>query len=288
VYDIINNLGSLAARFIFLPIEESFYVFFASILYRGEPAERQKKESVQLAAETLGNLLTFVLLIALIILSFGFAYSHLALDLYGGRLLSEGGGPTLLRWYCLYVLLLAMNGVTECFVFAAMSQEQVDRYNRTMLVFSFTFLTASLFFTRLFGSLGFILANCINMVARILHSCIFIQSYFASTPYRPLRDAIPSRTTLLILLAAFVITAVSEEYFCCGFGWSYRLLHVTIGFLCLSVVGAVMGVSEPRLLQFVADRLPVKQSQIAMRLIATARRTGRLPPEHHKKKLKKM
>ena len=43
VYDVINNLGSLAARFIFLPIEESFYVFFASILYRGEPAERQKK-----------------------------------------------------------------------------------------------------------------------------------------------------------------------------------------------------------------------------------------------------
>ena len=42
------------------------------------------------------------------------------------------------------------------------------------------------------------------------HSCIFIHSYFASTPYRPLRDAIPSRTTLLILLAAFVITAVSE------------------------------------------------------------------------------
>ena len=43
MYDIINNLGSLAARFVFLPIEESFYVFFASILYRGEPAEGQKK-----------------------------------------------------------------------------------------------------------------------------------------------------------------------------------------------------------------------------------------------------
>ena len=43
VYDVINNLGSLAARFIFQPIEESFYVFFASTLYRGEPADRQKK-----------------------------------------------------------------------------------------------------------------------------------------------------------------------------------------------------------------------------------------------------
>lgn len=43
VYDIINNLGSLAARLIFLPIEESFYIFFAQTLYRGEPAARQKE-----------------------------------------------------------------------------------------------------------------------------------------------------------------------------------------------------------------------------------------------------
>lgn len=36
-------------------------------------------------------------------------------------------GPVLLRAYCLYVLLLAINGVTECFTFAAMSKEEVDR-----------------------------------------------------------------------------------------------------------------------------------------------------------------
>ena len=104
-------------------------------------------------------------------------------------------------------------------------------------------------------------------------------------------NASPCHTkSLLIRILQIATSPLSphQEYFCCGFGWSYRLLHVTIGFLCLSVVGAVMGMSEPRLLQFVADRLPVKQSQIAMRLIATARRTGRLPPEPHKKKLKKM
>lgn len=36
-------------------------------------------------------------------------------------------GPVLMRSYCLYVLLLAINGVTECFTFAAMSKEEVDR-----------------------------------------------------------------------------------------------------------------------------------------------------------------
>ena len=83
---------------------------------------------MQEAAYTLAVLLKLVLLIALTILSFGYAYSFLALDLYGGSLLSGGAGPGLLRWFCVYVLLLAVNGVTECFVFASMSQTHVDRW----------------------------------------------------------------------------------------------------------------------------------------------------------------
>ena len=33
----------------------------------------------------------------------------------------------MLKWFCVYVLLLAVNGVSEGFVFATMSKEQVDR-----------------------------------------------------------------------------------------------------------------------------------------------------------------
>lgn len=43
VYDIINNLGSMVARFVFLPIEESFYIFFAKVLERGCDVRRQKR-----------------------------------------------------------------------------------------------------------------------------------------------------------------------------------------------------------------------------------------------------
>uniref|UniRef100_W5NB09 Protein RFT1 homolog n=1 Tax=Lepisosteus oculatus TaxID=7918 RepID=W5NB09_LEPOC len=129
VYDIVNNLGSLVARFLFLPIEESFYIFFAKVLERGKTARQQRQEDVAVAADVLECLLKLVLLIGLIITVFGHAYSHLALDIYGGSLLSSGTapGPTLLRCYCGYVLLLAVNGVTECFTFAAMSKEEVDR-----------------------------------------------------------------------------------------------------------------------------------------------------------------
>lgn len=46
VYDIINNLGSMVARFIFLPIEESFYIFFAKVLERGRDVKSQKQVRV--------------------------------------------------------------------------------------------------------------------------------------------------------------------------------------------------------------------------------------------------
>lgn len=38
-----NNLGSLVARFLFLPIEESFYIFFANVLERGKDPRHQRE-----------------------------------------------------------------------------------------------------------------------------------------------------------------------------------------------------------------------------------------------------
>lgn len=50
------------------------------------------QEEVAIAAEVLERLLKLVLVIGLIITVFGYAYSHLALDIYGGSLLSSGAG----------------------------------------------------------------------------------------------------------------------------------------------------------------------------------------------------
>lgn len=92
VYDVVNNLSSLVARFIFQPVEESFYVFFARTLLRGEPAEQQPTDSLQVAMTTLARLLKLVLVISSVILVFGISYSHLALHVYGGGLLTDGEG----------------------------------------------------------------------------------------------------------------------------------------------------------------------------------------------------
>ena len=56
-------------------------------------------------------------------------------------------------------------------MFAAMSKEDVDAYNYKMMVFSVIFLAASWYLTFL-GSVGFVIANCLNMLLRIYHRSV--------------------------------------------------------------------------------------------------------------------
>ncbi|XP_028408270.1 protein RFT1 homolog [Dendronephthya gigantea] len=254
VYDVINNLGSLAARFIFLPVEESYYLFFTQTLVRDKPASKQQPESLCLAAETLESVLKFVLLIGLTIVVFGYSYSLLALDIYGGSILSSGEGPTQLRWHCFYILIIAVNGITECFMFATMSQEAVEKYNKKMVVFSVIFLLSSWFLTY-FGAVGFIFANCLNMMLRIIHSLIYIQEYFCDTSLRPLQGFLPSKPVLLAYIIACIFTLWSDSMFCCSYGWFWRLCHIATGGLCGLAVILTIYLTEENLVQFVKKQL---------------------------------
>lgn len=44
VYDIVNNLGSLAARFLFKPVETAAYFYFSQLVQREVPIKTQIKE----------------------------------------------------------------------------------------------------------------------------------------------------------------------------------------------------------------------------------------------------
>ncbi|GAB5568156.1 protein RFT1 homolog [Prionailurus viverrinus] len=259
VYDIVNNLGSLVARLIFQPIEESFYIFFAKVLERGKDATLQKQEDMAVAATVLESLLKLALLAGLTITIFGFAYSQLALDIYGGVMLSSGSGPVLLRSYCLYVLLLAINGVTECFTFAAMSKEEVDRYNFTMLALSSSFLVLSYLLTQWCGSVGFILANCFNMGIRITQSLCFIHRYYRKSPHRPLVGLCLSPALLGAFALSGGITGISEVLLCCEQGWPARLAHIAVGALCLGMTVGTAFLTETRLIHFVRTQLGVSR-----------------------------
>jgi len=233
VYDVVTNLGSLVARVIFAPLEESSYVYFSLSVKRGVTAAEQDQEDFQLATKVLGALLKLVSLIGFVVVAFGLPYSYLALQIYGGDMLSSGSGPVLLRWFCIYVSLLAINGITECFMFAIMRHDDVNRHQKWLLAFCGIFLTASLLLTKPFGSVGFILANCINMISRIIYSLFYIHRYYKNwsgmdMEGSPLKAMAPSSSLVFVLFVSWMFTSISAVIFCCD-GFFNIVAHIAIG-----------------------------------------------------------
>ncbi|PSN56321.1 Protein RFT1 [Blattella germanica] len=257
VYDVVNNLGSLAARFLFRPIEESAYFYFSQMVGRDTSIQEQNQKHMAESANVLYQVLRCITCIGLVILVFGQSYSTLLLYLYGGQSLIVGPGPLLMRTHCLAVLLLAINGITECYSFATMNTAQLDRYNYLMAMLSILFLIVSWALTRLFGGVGFILANCCNMAARIGHSIRFIRQRYQNTEYKPLGGLIPGPYFLVILSIAGVITQLSQIFL---FEW-FKLIHLGIGMICFGCVLASWIYEEHELVSLAVQKWQMKKQQ---------------------------
>lgn len=70
---------------------------------------------------------------------------------------------------------------------------------------------------------------------------------------------------------------------CCD-GWVYRGLHVFVGVVLLSLVGSLVGWSEPQLVGFILDRLPV-DNPVTRHLLAATGRTAAGGRKAKKKKI---
>lgn len=212
-YDVVNNMGSLAARFIFRPIEDSSFFYFTQTIARDIDLKDQKEEKVKEASQVLKNICKFVTSIGLIGFVFGQAYAGTLLLLYGGHdfVSSEDFLPVLLlRWHAFAIVLLAVNGITEGYMFATNSSKQIDKYNYYMAVFSVTFLVLSYQLTKIFGPVGFILANCCNMAFRISYSLSYIGKQYKSLEENPLTGLVPGKLFLTILVASGIACKASE------------------------------------------------------------------------------
>ncbi|GIY11016.1 protein RFT1 homolog [Caerostris extrusa] len=236
LYDVVNNLGSLAARFVLLPIEDSSYLLFTQILTRDKASQPS----------------------GLTILTFGYSYSQLLLYLYGGTKLSIGIGLTLMRWHCVYVLLLSINGVSEGFKFAVMSHTEIDRYNNNLVILSAGFLTAAYCLVSIIGCTGFIIANCLNMLLRIMHSLHFIQNYFQVPKYWWMK-IVPHSIVITTLFSIMCITSFSEMYLCCN-NIYFWIWHLSLGACCFFIFLFIVWYKENELIHFVYEQWRKKES----------------------------
>lgn len=76
--------------------------------------------------------------------------------------------------------------------------------------FSITFLLLSYQLTSFFGPVGFILANCTNMLLRIIFSVIFIQKQYDAVKLKPLDGIIPKTGFIMTLIVLGIACKVSE------------------------------------------------------------------------------
>ncbi|XP_063863644.1 protein RFT1 homolog [Scylla paramamosain] len=210
VYQVVNNLGSLAARLVFRSIEAAAYKYFAQMVERGKPVAEQDLKRTAEVVKFLCTLLHSLVLVSLIIVTFGWSYSSLALQLYGGAQLSESG-THLMQAQSFYVIFLAINGITEAYTFASMDDSQLHRFNRFLVFFSIMYVGSAMILTQVFGALGFIFANCLNMSLRIAYSLRFIHTQYQNSCHNPLASLLVQPRLLLVFLAAWIITSSSES-----------------------------------------------------------------------------
>jgi oligosaccharide translocation protein RFT1 len=209
-YDVVNNMGSLAARFIFRPIEDSSFFYFTQTIARDVQLRDQKEEKVKEASQVLRNVCKGVTSIGLIGFVFGQSYSGTLLLLYGGQDFVAGGLPELLlRWHAFAIVLLAVNGITEGYMFATNTSKQIDTYNYYMAIFSVTFLVLSYQLTNFFGPVGFILANCFNMGFRISYSLSYITKQYKNLD-NPLKGLVPGKVFSGMLIVSAIACKASQ------------------------------------------------------------------------------
>ncbi|KFD60539.1 hypothetical protein M514_11579 [Trichuris suis] len=237
------NLGSLFPRILLAPLEESAYAYFSQHVERGKTIRFQNEKTFLSVHQTLCNLLKLVSLLGLAVVIFGQSYSYTFLKMYAGEKLCSSGGPLLLKYFSIYIWLLAINGITECFMFASMRNKQLDRHRYCMLHFCFVYLLSSFILCRVFGSVGFILANCINIAFRIIYGFRFIHYFYqgGGDLFRFLALSIlPNSSVQGIMLVSLLTTSFFNTF-----------THVTIGVLLLFATVMTTLIQEPELAQFI-------------------------------------
>ncbi|ETS74957.1 hypothetical protein PFICI_13441 [Pestalotiopsis fici W106-1] len=187
VYALANNYGSLLARLLFQPVEESSRNYFSKLLStRTEDAKEKSasdepvKANVTQARADLQSLFKSYILLSILVVSLGPFGAPLLVQIIAGKAWAESGAGDVLAQYCLYIPLLAMNGISEAFVSSVATKSEVHRQSVWMGAFSVMFGVAGFVFMRLLnlGAVGLVYANAINMLCRILWSSRFISSYF--------------------------------------------------------------------------------------------------------------
>ncbi|KAI6206808.1 hypothetical protein M3Y94_00956100 [Aphelenchoides besseyi] len=223
VYDAVERLGSLVARIALRPLEESCAVYFASHFGRTS----QVTVPVRLAQLFMAFCRCLITL-GTVIAVFSIPYSSLVVSIYGGSLLTNNNGALLLSMYTFYLLVMAVNGIVECFAFASMNSKAIFNHGKFLLVTSIGHLLTNVLLLYLCGAPGFIIANVLNMILRIGYNWRYIKT-LKNTERLEFLDVLPDFSFIVSLLAALFVMLLSGLIFASTPGLIHTGAHVAVG-----------------------------------------------------------
>jgi hypothetical protein len=245
-YALASNYGSLIARMLFQPIEESSRNMFAklcadpsttpSVNLEEKVKDDHEKQNLAQASRVLTTILHLYTIISLFAVALGPTLAPILLQLVAGKKWSATSASTVLSTYCYYIPFLAINGVTEAFVAAVATNKELYAQSIAMGVFFAFFATSAWFFIGQLemGGSGVVLANTVNMGLRIVWNTWFIRNFFTVRKSTfVLSEILPSITSLA---PAIVIPTLMQTRPCISFLSKFGILGE------LASMGAVGGI----------------------------------------------
>ncbi|KAK7470211.1 Oligosaccharide translocation protein rft1 [Stygiomarasmius scandens] len=220
-YAVAVNYGSLIARIVFQPVEESLRIYFSKTLTdvtvnsveKGSgpksdssssgPGQTQKDTKISStsgttsdepsnvvsalreSARALVSLLHIQIVASLFVVIFGSAYISLVLHIILPAQYLKTSAPQVLQAWIWYIPVLAINGGLEAFLASVGGKEDVNRQSRWMVFFSAIYIIAAvgLYATGL-GDVSLVYANIVNLSARIFYALAFCSSFFKTMQAR--------------------------------------------------------------------------------------------------------
>jgi oligosaccharide translocation protein RFT1 len=174
VYALVMNLGSLLARFLLEPAEETAFAQLAPHAHAAaeaaEPLARGAAEALRDAGAQLARAARRLLLIGCVFAAFGPAYARLLLQLVYGPRWASGPAPALLASYCAHLPAMALNGTLEAAVRALATPAQLRGFNGFLggCAVGYWLAMGALLRAGL-GLHGVVVANALNLGARCAH-----------------------------------------------------------------------------------------------------------------------
>ncbi|TFK48340.1 Rft-1-domain-containing protein [Heliocybe sulcata] len=178
-YAVAVNYGSLVARIVFQPIEETLRLYFSKLL--SPSSSPTSLTSLAQSLSTLHHLLATQLSLSLLIVTFAPPFLPLALTLLLPPAYLHTSAPSVLAAWIWYLPVLAVNGGMEAFVSSVQRPGDVNQQSRWMTAFSLLYILSALsLYSFGCGDTALVYANIASLASRIAYCVFFAQAYFAS------------------------------------------------------------------------------------------------------------